>query len=82
MFNCFLINLIQGASVWLFSVHIIPKFVSSSETSCSLICCFLREREGGAGKSALNSELTHGHHYTGLIADRRVMTVGQYTGMQ
>lgn len=67
MFNCFLINLIQGDSVWLFSVHIVPKFVSSSETtSCSLICCFLREREGGAGKSALNSELTHGHPLHGF----------------
>lgn len=77
MSNCFLINLIQRHSVWLFSVHILPKFVSSEATSCSLIC-FLREREGGS--SALNNWPMVPHDM-GFVADRRVMIVARYTGM-
>lgn len=69
---CFLINLIRRDSVWLFSVHILLKFVSSSEATSWSLNRFLREREGGARRSALSNELAHaGPHYMGFLGNRR-----------
>lgn len=75
MFNCFLINLIQRDAVWLFSVHILLKFVSSEVTSCSLTCFLEKGREEPGGLLwAMNWHTVP--HCTNFIAHRGVMTQG------